>query len=91
MGKDLYKIVSVTDKSGNIKKDSMSQMKEVCSSLVGQVLYLGTYKVGDRFCMLWNNDSDRMLRTSPMERELKNENDNIVVTTRNSIYYLEKV
>lgn len=91
MGKDLYKIVSVTDKNGNVKKDAIVQMKEVCSSLIGQVLYLGTYKAGDRFCMLWNNDSDRMLRTSPLECELKNENNNIVVTTRNSIYYLKKV
>lgn len=91
MGKDLYKIVSVTDKSGNIKIDSMSQMMEVCSSLVGEVLYLGTYEAGDRFCMLWNNGSGRMLRTSPMECALKNENNHIVVTTRNSIFYLEKV
>ena len=38
---------------------------------------------------MWNDDTDKMLRTSTIE-EYENNDDTVKVVTRNSIYYLEK-
>ncbi|GEM_PF-3640485 len=56
----------------------------------GEVLYPELIGVGTRFCLLWNNDSGRMIRTSLIESFVEN-NRELVVVTRNSVYRLEEV
>lgn len=90
MDKKLYKIISVTDKEGNIKQDAIDQMKEICADMVGEVVFPELIKAGTRFCLLWNNDSGRMMRTSLIE-SFDESNLELEVVTRNSVYTLRDV
>ena len=46
-------------------------------------------KEGSCFCFIWNDNTNKMLRTSTIEN-YENNVDTIKVVTRNSIYYLKK-
>lgn len=37
--RNLYKIVSVTDKNGKIAQDRIDSIKNICESMIGEVLY----------------------------------------------------
>lgn len=65
-------------------------MKSVHPSMSGEILYPELTKVGTHFCLLWDDDTDKMLRTSTIEK-YENNGDNVEVITRNSIYVLEKI
>lgn len=90
MSKNLYKVISVTDREGNIKQDAINEMREICDSLVGEILYPEFVKEDYRLCLAWNNDSGRMMRTSLIE-SVDKENGYMKIVTRNSIYELEEV
>lgn len=86
----MYKITSIKDKSGIEKVDFYNEMQSVHPSMGGEILYPELTRVGSNFCLLWDDDSDRMLRTSTIEEYINN-GDSIEVVTRNSVYTLEKV
>ena len=85
----MYKIANVTDREGIVKQDFINELKLDHPNLCGYILYPELTKVGCHFCFVWNDDTDKMLRTSTIE-EYYNDVDTIKVVTRNSIYYLEK-
>lgn len=86
----MYKIVRITDKDGNDKTDFFKEMKECHPNMSGEILYPELIRVGGCFCLLWNDDSGKMLRTSAIEK-YENDNGNVKVVTRNSIYCLEEI
>lgn len=86
----MYKIVSITDKEGNSKDDFFNEIQSVHPSMSGEILYPELVKVGTHFCLVWNDDTEKMLRTSTIEN-YENDGDKVEVVTRNSIYVLEKI
>lgn len=86
----MYRIVSITDKAGNSKDDFYNEMKTVHPTMSGEILYPDFVRIGGHFCLVWNDDTEKMLRTSTIER-LYSDEKKYVVETRNSIYTLEKV
>lgn len=85
----MYKIINVTDREGNVKQEFIDELKFVHPNLCGEILYPELTKVCCHFCFAWNDNTDKMLRTSTIE-EYENDGDTVKVVTRNSIYYLEK-
>lgn len=88
--KNLYKVVSVTDKNGKIDQERINAIKDICESMIGEIVYPEHVIPGNRFCLLWSNDSGRMMRTSSIESVESNDK-MMKVVTRNTIYYLEVV
>lgn len=86
----MYKITSIKDRNGIDKIDFYNEMKEIHSNMSGNILYPEYTKVGGHFCLVWDDDTEKMLRTSTIEDLVDNGNI-IIVTTRNSVYTLEKV
>ena len=91
----MYKIISVTDKSWNIKQDFIDDMKaKHGEELLGDFIYYEHMKNNienkPSCCFEWADNSGKMLRTSYVESV--SEYDNIIkVATRNSVYVFEKV
>ena len=91
----MYKVISVTDKSGNIKQDFIDDMKaKHGEELLGDFIYYEHMKNNienkPSCCFEWADNSGKMLRTSYVESVT--EYDNIIkVATRNSVYVFEKV
>ena len=85
-----YKIVNVTDRAGNIKEEFMAELQEVHPSMSGVLLYPISKKSIERIplCLIWTDQSDKMLRTSTI-MGYEESNNIITVTTRNSVYTLE--
>lgn len=88
--KKIYKIVSVTDKNGNVDHERISAIKDICESMAGEILYPDMVRPGNCLCVLWDNHSGRMMRTSVIE-SVKSNDKRIKVTTRNTIYELEEI
>lgn len=86
----IYKIVSITDREGNNKTDFFNEMQSIHLNMSGEILYPELTKVGGHFCLVWDDDTDKMLRTSAIKK-YQNDGDNVEVVTRNSIYVLEKI
>lgn len=86
----MYRIVSIADREGNDKIDFFNEMKSVHPSMSGEILYPELIKAGTHFCLLWDDDTDKMLRTSTIEK-YQNDGDKVEVVTRNSIYVLERI
>lgn len=86
----MYKIIGITDKDGNDKVDFFASMKSCHPNMSGEILYPELVRVGGCFCLLWDDDSGKMLRTSTIEK-YENDNGKVEVVTRNSIYYLEEI
>ena len=88
--KNLYKVVSVTDKNGKIDQERINAIKDICENMIGEIAYPEHVIPGNRFCLLWSNDSGRMMRTSPIE--LVESNDEYIrVITQNTVYELKEV
>ena len=91
----MYKIVSVTDKSGNVKWDFIDDMKSKHGDeLLGDFVYYEHMKnnIENKPCCYfeWADNSGKMLRTSWVESV--SEYDAIIkIATRNSVYLFEKV
>lgn len=86
--KNLYRIVSVTDKHGEADQDRIDAIKNICESMIGEVLYPEYVIPGNCFCLLWNNNSRRMMRTSPIE-SVESNNGKMKIITQNAIYELK--
>ena len=85
-----YKIVSIKDRNGNDKTDFYNEMKAVHPNLSGEFLYPEYTKVGGHFCLVWDDNTRKMLRTSTVE-DMADDGDGMIIVTRNSVYTLEKV
>ena len=86
----IYKIVSITDREGNSKTDFFNEMKSVHPNMSGEILYPKLTNEGGFFCLVWDDDTNKMLRTSTIEK-YQNDGDKVEVVTRNSIYVLERI
>jgi hypothetical protein len=86
----IYKIISITDREGNDKIDFFNEMQSIHPNMSGEILYPELTKVGTCFCLLWDDDTDKMLRTSTIEK-YQNDDEKVEVVTRNSIYILERI
>ena len=91
----MYKITSVTDKSGNIKQNFIDDMKaKHGEELLGDFIYYEHMKsnLEHKPCCYfeWADNSGKMLRTSCVESI--SEYDNIIkIATENSVYVFEMV
>lgn len=88
--KNLYRIVAVTNKNGKSDQDRIDAIKDICESMIGEIVYPEYVIPGNCLCLLWNNDTGRMMRTSSIESVESNDK-RMKVVTRNTIYYLEVV
>lgn len=88
--RNLYKIISVTDKNGEVDQERIDAIKDICDSMTGEIPYPDYVSPGNCFCLLWDNDSGRMMRTSSIESVESNDK-RMKVITRNTIYILEVV
>ena len=88
----MYKITNVTDRNGNVKEEFIEEMKEYHPSLSGEILHHKDLRSGmiPVLCLRWNDASGKMLRTSTVE-DYEEMEDIITITTRNSIYTLERI
>lgn len=85
----MYRITKILDKNGHSKDDYFKEIKTHHPSMSGRILYPELIRVGGCFCLLWDDDSGKMLRTSTIE-EYENDHGKVKVVTMNSIYYLEE-
>lgn len=91
----MYKIVSVTDKSGNVKWDFIDDMKSKHGEeLLGDFVYYEHMKnnLENKPCCYfeWADNSGKMLRTSLVESMSEWDN-KVKIATMNSVYVFEKV
>ena len=86
----MYKIIKNKDRKGNDKTDFYNEIKSLHPGMSGEILYPQYNKVGNCFCLLWDDDKNKMLRTSSIE-EYTDDGDKVEVVTRNSIYVLERI
>lgn len=88
----MYKIVSITDKQGNDKSHYATLSHP---QLLGDFYYLDMLKSGvangtqPRCCFIWADDTDKMMRTSPVQ-SMSEYDGKIKVVTENSVYVFEK-
>lgn len=85
----MYKITNITDRDGNVKYDFINKLKEKHPELLGEFLD-GEIIQGVGLYFLWADNTGRMLRTSTVCNYIENE-DRVIVTTRNSVYTFEEV
>ena len=89
-----YRIVNVTDKDFNVKQDFIEQMKQSHPSMSGEILYPDCLTPGTFLMLVWDDCSGKMLRTSRVEKitgKIESGDQYLIITTRNSIYTLEKI
>jgi hypothetical protein len=92
----IYKVASITDKQGNPKLEPFEDCLKLHPNMEGEFLYFDLmcqYIVANaptKCCFIWNDNTDKMMRTSDVEYVIGKLGDNeIVVTTRNSVYKFE--
>lgn len=91
----MYKIISVTDKSGNVKLEFINDMKSKHGDeLLGDFVYYEHMKNNLEnkpcCCFEWADNSGKMLRTSWVESMSEWDN-KVKIATMNSVYVFEKV
>lgn len=90
----MYKIINVTDREGNVKEKFMKELEAAHPGMSGKLLYPLNKNLVDTFltglCLVWTDNSDKMLRTSTI-LDYSEQDNLIIVTTLNSIYTLEKI
>ena len=84
----IYKITSIKDREGRNKKEFYQKLKSVHPTMTGEILYPILDAKSGCLCFAWNDDSNKMLRTSPIQ-EFSNVNGTIEVISENSIYTLK--
>lgn len=85
-----YKIINVTDRAGNVKKEFMEKLQETHPEMSGVLLYPISEESVEMMSLffLWTDQSDKILRTTTI-MGYEESNNIITVTTRNSVYTLE--
>jgi hypothetical protein len=88
----MYKIISITDRDGNVKEEFIKELEVAHPNMTGQLLYPITKEVVGmiRMCFIWADRSNKVLRTSIVEG-YQETSELLKVITENSIYILEKV
>lgn len=90
----MYKIINVTDRDGNVKEEFMKELAAAHPEMSGVLLYPINKNLVNTFlmslCLVWTDNSDRMLRTSSI-LDYSEQDNLIILTTVNSIYTLEKI
>lgn len=84
----MYKIVNITDKNGNRKDNFYKELSNTHPDMIG--MPPENIKVGSSLLFFWDDDTTKILKTSPVTNRKINR-ESIVVETENSIYYLQKV
>ena len=88
----MYKIISVTDRDGNLKEDFMKNMEEAHPTMSGRIYgWPMLLKPGGYLGLVWNDASGKMLQTSYITDDVIREGRKLIITTLNSIYTLEKM
>ena len=89
----MYKITNVTDRQGVVKQAFINDMKSAHGDeLLGDFVdydYMAC-EINAPCYFEWADDSGKMLRTSRVE-SVAEYNDDIKITTRNSVYEFKKV
>lgn len=85
----MYKIISIKDKNGVEKTDFYNELQAIHPNMSGEILCPEWIRVGGHFCLIWDDDTGKMLRTSTIEKYIDS-GDIIEVVTRNSIYTLKR-
>lgn len=85
----MYKIVKVTDKDGKLKEDFMKDMQNSHPHMRGKVLHKNMLGPGTCLCLVWDDDSGKMLKTSVIVDEVVKKENYMIITTLNSVYTLE--
>lgn len=84
----MYKVINITDRKGNVKKEFLEELRQVHPDMSGLLLY--PLSSANRLCLLWADKSEKILRTSLIE-SYKEDVYTVTVVTENSIYTLERV
>lgn len=88
----MYKIVSVTDRDGNLKEDFMRDMKKAHPTMSGELYYpYLSLRKGGYLGLVWDDASGKMLQTSRIIDDVIEDGNKLIITTLNSIYTLEKL
>ena len=89
-----YKLIHATDKLGNDK--SLSEFESAHPSMTGEAynfdMFKDSVKMGNKPCFMfiWDDDSNRVLRTSNVEKVIESDN-GFKIVTMNSIYEFAEV
>lgn len=86
----MYIIENVTDREGNIKVDFINELKQLHPKLESNIIYKEFLSIGNFLCFLWNDDSEKMLRTSAII-DINYDDNIMIIETKNSVYYLRKI
>lgn len=93
----MYELVSCKDKFGNDKLGFIEELRiSHPDGLFGEQIYYeffkNRYNEGQQccFCFLWNDDRNKMLRTSRVLNFIENKN-SIEIETKNSCYVFKRV
>ena len=89
-----YKLIHATDKLGNDK--SLSEFESAHPSMTGEAYNFDIFKesveMGNQPCFMfiWDDDSNKVLRTSNVEKVIER-NNGFTIITMNSVYEFEEV
>ena len=89
-----YKLIHATDKLGNDKP--LSTFESSHPSIIGEAynfdMFKESVKMGNQPCfmLIWDDDSNRVLRTSNVEKVIESDN-GFTIVTMDSIYEFEEV
>ena len=90
----MYKIINITDKKGHIKQCFFNELIQIHPNMTGNIIYpIQQYLINNKsayLCFAWNDDSNKVLRTSLIDK-YEDYGNIIKITTRNSIYTLERI
>lgn len=89
----MYKITTITDLNGYVKVETLYELKQLHPEMTGSLLFPLSAEIikahPQSMCLIWSDDSERMLRTSTVKEWIEM-GDEVKVVTRNSIYWLRK-
>lgn len=79
------KIISIKDRDGNEKTDYFNDLKLHHPYMSGEWIYKFYARNCGSFCLVWDDDSNKMLRTSRVINIVELD-DELIVETENSVY-----
>lgn len=82
------KIISIKDRNGNEKTDFLKEIKLYHPSMSGEWIYKFSARNCGSFCLVWDDDSNKMLRTSRVINIVELDSE-LIVETENSVYEFE--